>query len=329
MLASLRFNFNGSEDKYRFGFNGQHKENEVAGIGNHNSALFWEYDTRLGRRWNVDPVVKEWRSGYDAFNNNPIMNVDPKGDDDYFHSNGLFSHRTKNGTNIIIQTKDGNKLLSEVKINSQQGRQTVANVVGYYGTKVGGQYSGKENNNTKGRIGIRAYRDDKGNLNNSVLAFSSEKDIYINSSDYSSLPKRFNNYNSVKNVLRHEEGHKKNYNNDVPDNFINHAKVYMSEMDGGEFSSLSRSEQMETIVGAAQRILQASVGTSETPAENIKDVDDAMSDLKSKAAKNGFSVNFGHEGLPNPKNSIIDIKDNKTKKSATIKYDPKFTDSAH
>lgn len=64
---------------YRFGFNGQHKENEVAGIGNHNSALFWEYDTRLGRRWNIDPVDQIGISNYATFANNPIANTDVLG----------------------------------------------------------------------------------------------------------------------------------------------------------------------------------------------------------------------------------------------------------
>ena len=64
--------YNKFDDAYRFGFNGQMKDNEVAGIGNHNTALFWEYDTRLGRRWNVDPVLKESESSYLTFSGNPI-----------------------------------------------------------------------------------------------------------------------------------------------------------------------------------------------------------------------------------------------------------------
>ena len=39
-----------TKDKYRFGFNGQEKVNEIAGVGNHNTALFWEYDTRTAQR---------------------------------------------------------------------------------------------------------------------------------------------------------------------------------------------------------------------------------------------------------------------------------------
>ncbi len=65
---------------YRFGFNGQEKDDEVAGAGNTNTALFWEYDTRLGRRWNLDPVIKEFESPYLCFSGSPIWLNDPKGD---------------------------------------------------------------------------------------------------------------------------------------------------------------------------------------------------------------------------------------------------------
>jgi hypothetical protein len=64
---------------YMFGFNGQEKVNEIAGVGNHNTALFWEYDTRLGRRWNVDPVKDHSQSSYASFNSNPIFNTDRLG----------------------------------------------------------------------------------------------------------------------------------------------------------------------------------------------------------------------------------------------------------
>jgi hypothetical protein len=62
-----------SSEKYRFGFNGQEKSDEISGAGNHTTAQFWEYDPRLGRRWNLDPVPYPWQSSYSAFNNNPII----------------------------------------------------------------------------------------------------------------------------------------------------------------------------------------------------------------------------------------------------------------
>jgi hypothetical protein len=40
---------------YRYGFNGQEKSDEIKGSGNSYTAEFWEYDPRLGRRWNMDP----------------------------------------------------------------------------------------------------------------------------------------------------------------------------------------------------------------------------------------------------------------------------------
>jgi hypothetical protein len=71
---------NFSTDAYRFGFNGQERTDEISGSGNHYTATFWEYDPRLGRRWNLDPVVVAWESGYAAFRNNPIWLNDPNGD---------------------------------------------------------------------------------------------------------------------------------------------------------------------------------------------------------------------------------------------------------
>lgn len=70
-----------SENKYEYGYNGQMKVNEIAGVGNHNTALYWEYDTRTGRRWNLDPIPKYGISIYSAFNDNPILYSDVLGDD--------------------------------------------------------------------------------------------------------------------------------------------------------------------------------------------------------------------------------------------------------
>lgn len=62
---------------YRYGFNGQEKEPE---LGNgFTSAEFWMYDGRLGRRWNIDPVVKPWESGYACFGDAPTILFDPDG----------------------------------------------------------------------------------------------------------------------------------------------------------------------------------------------------------------------------------------------------------
>ncbi len=69
-----------SSGNYRFGYQGQEKTDEISGSGNHNTALFWEYDSRLTRRWNLDPVDQVNISNYAVNGLNPILYNDPDGD---------------------------------------------------------------------------------------------------------------------------------------------------------------------------------------------------------------------------------------------------------
>jgi hypothetical protein len=64
---------------YRYSINGQEKTPEIA--PNTTTAMYWEYDSRIMRRWNVDPVVKEHESPYLCFSGNPIWFSDRNGDD--------------------------------------------------------------------------------------------------------------------------------------------------------------------------------------------------------------------------------------------------------
>src|SRR5690606_6228821 len=63
-----------------YGMNGQEKVDELKGSGSHYTAMFWEYDPRLGRRWNQDPKPNPSISNYAAFANNPIRFTDRNGD---------------------------------------------------------------------------------------------------------------------------------------------------------------------------------------------------------------------------------------------------------
>ena len=65
--------------KYRFSINGQEKSDELN--ENLTTALYWEYDSRIVRRWNVDPKTKPWESPYACFGNNPILLTDVLGDE--------------------------------------------------------------------------------------------------------------------------------------------------------------------------------------------------------------------------------------------------------
>jgi hypothetical protein len=70
-----------SATAYRYGFQGQEKDDEVSGDGNSYTADFWKYDSRTARRWEIDPVVKYHESSYAAFANNPIWFNDFNGAD--------------------------------------------------------------------------------------------------------------------------------------------------------------------------------------------------------------------------------------------------------
>ena len=82
---------NYSSNTYRFGFNGQEKDDEIYGApGTSYTAEFWQYDPRTVRRWNLDPIVKHWESPYACFNGNPIVRIDPRGNNagDYHDKSG-------------------------------------------------------------------------------------------------------------------------------------------------------------------------------------------------------------------------------------------------
>ncbi|MBL0913102.1 MAG: RHS repeat protein [Bacteroidia bacterium] len=64
---------------YAAGHNGHFNDDEIYGKGNTQMAEFWEYDARLMRRWNTDPLAHAGQSLYEAFYSNPIAFADPLG----------------------------------------------------------------------------------------------------------------------------------------------------------------------------------------------------------------------------------------------------------
>jgi hypothetical protein len=63
---------------YRYSINGQEKESELN--DNITNALYWEYDSRIVRRWNIDPKQKIEESPFLCFSGNPIWFSDILGD---------------------------------------------------------------------------------------------------------------------------------------------------------------------------------------------------------------------------------------------------------
>lgn len=80
-LVTVSVNSCGLSLNYKYGFITQERENDLYGEGNSYSAEFWQYDGRIGRRWNCDPIVKLFEGTYTCFSNNPIYYFDIKGND--------------------------------------------------------------------------------------------------------------------------------------------------------------------------------------------------------------------------------------------------------
>lgn len=70
---------------YCFGFNTQEKVREIT--PDHYTAKYWEYDAGIGRRWNVDPKPQIGVSDYACLGNNPVLLIDPNGNDTSFADN--------------------------------------------------------------------------------------------------------------------------------------------------------------------------------------------------------------------------------------------------
>jgi hypothetical protein len=97
---------------YRFGFNGQERDNEVYGDGNSYTAEFWQYDPRLGRRWNVDKFASNYpfQSPYVSYENSPIWLVDINGDSTTYFWRGEIIYVSHDGLPNAIVTLNLNEI---------------------------------------------------------------------------------------------------------------------------------------------------------------------------------------------------------------------------
>ena len=69
------------KDKYRFGFNGMEKDNELKGVGNSLDFGARIYDSRIGKFLSLDPDMEKYtfQSPYVYANNTPIQAIDREG----------------------------------------------------------------------------------------------------------------------------------------------------------------------------------------------------------------------------------------------------------
>jgi RHS repeat-associated protein len=98
---------------YRYGFNGQETQSEITNTASHMSAEFWMYDTRIGRRWNVDPRPNLSISVYACFQNSPVLFSDPFGDTIGGWANMFLSPNLSIGQDLLQKSETGMGIIAQ------------------------------------------------------------------------------------------------------------------------------------------------------------------------------------------------------------------------
>lgn len=107
--------YSASSSKYRYGFNGKEKSDEVSGEGNAYNFDARMYNPRIGRWFSADAKGKAFSSPYNYVQNNPINRVDPDGNDDiyfvflYDKTIPSLSHLTK--FSVIVRNNEPNRYI--------------------------------------------------------------------------------------------------------------------------------------------------------------------------------------------------------------------------
>jgi hypothetical protein len=252
-------------DDYRYHFNGMEKDNEIAeGVL---TAEFWEYDSRSGRRWNQDPVVKPFRSPYDAFSNSPITRIDPRGDDDYFDKDGRYLGSDGAETNDVrIVTDDAmiaelSEHAGDQSINpdryrpastliadfnygtnaSPSNRSMLAAVATFYAEKVG---------TTKT---VRA-EDSKSKTRKASAYFNITEDYYAVAIKDGKISGEFNNAYTFMNILYHEKQHEDDPNTYSP---LGHVDANIRQSEHSSWANTPQSHKGNALYYSADLMNQA------------------------------------------------------------------------
>ncbi|GGD34284.1 hypothetical protein GCM10011343_25210 [Flavobacterium orientale] len=112
-------NRHGSAESYRYGFQGQEKDDEVKGEGNSLNYTFRMHDPRVGRFFAVDPLSKSypWNSSYAFSENRVIDSGELEGLERYFAADGSSLGQVGKSEEIRILYSSLNKGLDTYLIN--------------------------------------------------------------------------------------------------------------------------------------------------------------------------------------------------------------------
>ncbi|RDI05793.1 RHS repeat-associated protein [Flavobacterium sp. AG291] len=115
MQVPNRF-YNGSD--YRYGFQGQEKDNEIKGEGNSLNYTFRMHDPRIGRFFAIDPLAKSYphNSPYAFAENRVIDGIELEGLEYFYTASGSFITKIGDDKQVrIVKEKDVQQLQKDAK----------------------------------------------------------------------------------------------------------------------------------------------------------------------------------------------------------------------
>ena len=239
--------------------------------------------------YGVDPLAEKYpeSSSYVYCHNNPVKLIDNDGSDDFFSSSGYYV-KSSGQTNIIYIVVGGNIVpVTKLNLTSKANRQTVANVVGYYASKIGISYYAKGGhpvgNNPKGTVGLSDYSKPS----DVTLAFNKGNDVFINRHN-NKISELLSNIYNFMNVLVHENKHKMMEHGNARITNYQHAEVYFAQISHSSFSKTT-SEFKETILNSMTFYLRNAIVQNGVNDDRVCSL---IKETNLKVKKYGYSLSF-------------------------------------
>ena len=181
-------------------------------------------------------------SPYVYCHNNPVNRFDSDGNIDYFSNTGKFLYSKGSDPSMYVQRGNSFVNLSSLDLRNNANRQTAANIVGHYAREVGISYN---QNGGTGTVGVSTMHGTDA-TGKDVLAGTSRGNISIKVSDGKMNDYMYNMY-QLKGTLRHENEHKKDYENRNSTTNTRHAEIILIEMSHSDFTNSTKEYQQKQV----------------------------------------------------------------------------------
>lgn len=280
-------------DTYRYGFNGMEGDDEVKGEGNIYTTYFRKFDPRLGRTFSLDPVMRSEISMYSMMSNNPIIMIDPRGDDDYFSVTGQYLGSDNKKSNFIRVICEGNEAtfyssivmgenhlesisssIGDFNFNSYENEYLLTNITNYYADKIGMQ----------GVAGVSERTDNEGNLTANAVTVGKSV-IYMGIDGNGNMSSSMIDAYNIQSVIVHENGH---VNDKEESTDLDHTKRYLEQIEHPTFDNITDEYKYGLFIKTAY-YMNKYLGRSYT-GRQLEKVKERMEEFNSQSVFTGFKL---------------------------------------